>query len=103
MKKGAAGYALIEHYLNWLAAPHATVAGAASVDVDLAAYTRGFADVAPVYTVMSSCGTVELLADKHTARFTKPNGFVGLSAFDFNVKGSDGSTFSARVAVAVQP
>lgn len=104
MKKGDGGYALIERYINWLGAPHATVASGASVDVDLSTYTRGFADVAPVYTVsMANCGSVELLADKHTARFTKASGFVGLSAFDFNVKGSDGSTFSARVAVAVQP
>lgn len=104
MKKGSGGYALIEHYINWLGAPHATVAGGASVDVDLATYARGFADVAPVYTVnMANCGSVELLADKHTARFTKASGFVGLSSFDFNVKGSDGSNFSARVAVAVQP
>ena len=49
------------------------------------------------------CGSVQLLADKHTAQFTPAAGFVGLASFDFTVTGSDATTFTAHIAVAVQP
>jgi hypothetical protein len=102
MTKGAGGYALIEHYLNWLAEPHATTTAGTAVDIDLASYALGFKDVAPVFTVSTpACGSVELLADKHSARFK--SAVVGVSSFDFTVTGSDGSTFKGNVAVAVQP
>src|SRR5262249_590154 len=51
MTKAADGYALIEHYINWLAVPHATAAAGASVDVDLGAYTTGFGTVSPTFTL----------------------------------------------------
>ena len=102
MQKASDGYPLIEHYLDWLAEPHATTTGGNGVDVDLAGYALGFADVAPVFSVsMPGCGAVQLLADKPTAHFTPTSGFVGLASFDFSVTGSDGSTFTAYVAVAV--
>jgi hypothetical protein len=102
MQKGAGGYALIEHYLDWLAEPHATTTAGTAVEIDLASYALGFKDVAPVFAVsMPGCGSVELLADKHTVRFTPMA--PGVSSFDFTVTGSDGSTFKGRVAVAVQP
>jgi hypothetical protein len=104
MQKAPDGYALIEHYLNWLAEPRALTTSAAYVDVDLASIMVGFSDVAPVFGVTPpACGSVALLADGHTARFTPASGFVGVSSFDFTVTGSDRSTYAATVAVAVQP
>jgi hypothetical protein len=104
MQKAPDGYAQIEHYLNWLAEPHAQTAGGASVDVDLAALLPGFSDVTPVFAVSPpSCGSVQLLADGHTARFTPASGVVGVSSFGFSVTGSDSSSYAARVAVAVGP
>jgi pectate lyase len=104
MQKAPDGYALIEHYLNWLAEPHATTKGTASVDVDLSAYALGFSDVSPVFTVgKPGCGAVTLLADGHTAHFTPAAGATGLASFTFTVTGSDGTSYNAPVAVAVQP
>ena len=51
MTKAADGYALVEHYVNWLAGPHAQTAAGASVNVDLSAYAAGFAGVSPTYAV----------------------------------------------------
>jgi hypothetical protein len=104
MKKAPDGYALIERYLNWLAEPRALTKSNASVDVDLASYALGFSDVSPFFTVSKSgCGSVQLLGDGHSARFTPAAGFVGMASFTFTVTGTDGSAYTARVAVAVQP
>jgi len=97
------GYTLIEQYLNWLAEPHALTSAGTAVDFDLATVALGFADVAPVFSVTSACGSVQLSTDQHTAHFTPAAGFVGLSSFDFSVTGSDGSKYTGHVAVAVQP
>jgi pectate lyase len=103
LQKASDGYLLLEHYHNWLAEPHATATAGGSVDVDLASYTLGFSDVTPTFTVKPGCGSVQLLADKHTAHFTAAAGFVGLASFDFTVTGSDTTTFTSHVAVAVSP
>jgi hypothetical protein len=103
MKKAPDGYALIEHYLNWLAEPRALTKAGASVDVDLSSYALGFSNVSPVFSAKPNCGSVQLLADGHTAHFTPPTGYVGLASFAFTVTGSDGSTYTAPVTVAVQP
>ena len=104
MQKGGDGYPLIEHYLNWLAEPHATTKIGAAVDVDLSSYTQGFKDATPLFAVsMPACGSVALLADKHTAHFTPAAGFSGVSSFAFTVTGADASTVTGHVAVAVQP
>ena len=104
MQKAPDGYALIEHYLNWLAEPHATSTGSAAVDIDLSSYALGFSDVTPVFTVTKpGCGSVQLNSDGHTAHYTPAAGFVGLASFDFTVTGSDSSTSTAHVVVAVTP
>ena len=51
MTIGADGYANIEHYLNWLADPHALTVTNTAVDVDLWLYTSGFTNASPVYSV----------------------------------------------------
>lgn len=104
MTKAADGYALIERYVNWLAGPHATSAAGAAVDLDLSAYTTGFATVSPAFTVTGAQnGTVTLQADKHTARFQPSAGFKGLSWFSFTVTGSDGSAYTSQAVVLATP
>ena len=104
MTKASDGYALIEHYVNWLAEPHASTTGNASVDVDLAAYTFGFTTVSPAFTVSGAQnGTVALQADKHTAQFAPAAGFHGLASFTFTVTGSDSTTYSDQVVILAAP
>jgi len=104
MTKASDGYANIEHYVNWLAVPHATSTAGASVDVDLSAWTTGFSKVSPTHTVSGAAnGTVALQADGHTARFQPTSGFKGVAWFAFKVTGSDGTAYTGEVQVLVTP
>jgi hypothetical protein len=104
MMKAGDGYALIEHYVNWLAVPHASTAAGAPVDVDLSTYTTGFSLVSPTFVVAGARnGTVALQPDRHTARFQPAAGFQGVSSFAFTVTGSDASAYTTEVAVLVVP
>jgi len=94
------GYANIEHYLNWLAVPHAVAPGNSNVTVDLRQYTEGFTNASPVYSVSSPLnGTVALQADGHTALFTPVVNYFGLGGFTFTVRANDGSTLTSTVSV----
>jgi hypothetical protein len=104
MTKAADGYALVEHYINWLAEPHAQTKLAAAVDVDLSTLTLGFSSVSPTFTITQpSCASAQLQGDGHTVRFTPSAGLTGVSSFSFTVKGSDGTTFTGHVGVVVTP
>jgi hypothetical protein len=104
MTKVADGYALVEHYVNWLAVPHATSAAGASVDVDLSAWATGFGGASPTYTVSGAqYGTVALQADGHTARFQPAAGFHGVAWFSFKVAGSDSTAYTSEVQVLAAP
>ena len=104
MTKAADGYALVEHYINWLAEPHAATSADAAVDIDLPAYTAGFGTVSPTYAVSGAqSGTVELQADKKTARFQPASGYTGLGSFSFTVTGSDSTKLAKEVVVLVAP
>jgi hypothetical protein len=104
MTKASDGYALVEHYINWLAEPHASTTAGTSVDVDLAGLAEGFRTVSPTYTVSSAQnGTADLQADKHTARFQPSADFQGLASFSFTVTGSDNTKYTNSVAVLVAP
>jgi hypothetical protein len=104
MTKATDGYALVEHYVNWLAGPHASTSAGASVDVDLSTWTSGFGAVAPTTVVFGAQnGTVALQADNHTARFQPAAGFHGLASFAFTVTGSEGSAYTGAVTVLVAP
>ena len=104
MQKAPDGYALIEHYLDWLAEPRALTSAGAAVDIDLASYALGFSDASPQFTVSPpTCGAVQLLANGHTAHFTPAPGAIGLSSFAFVVKGADGTESTPTVTVAVGP
>jgi len=102
MTIAADGYALVEHYINWLAGPHAQTAAGASVSIDLSTYATGFGNVSPTYAVSGpQNGSVTLAADKHTAQFQPTSGFHGMGAFSFTVTGSDGSAYSSQVSLLV--
>ncbi|HVV49396.1 MAG TPA: hypothetical protein VHO06_07050, partial [Polyangia bacterium] len=102
MTKAADGYALIEHYINWLAGPHAQTAAGAAVSVDLSAITLGFSAVSPAYTV-SGAQNGAVSVQGHTAQFTPAAGFHGLAAFTYTVTGSDSTAATATVTVLVTP
>jgi hypothetical protein len=98
------GYTLVEHYINWLAVPHASVASGGSVDVDLSSIMSGFSGVSPKYTVSGAQnGAVSLATDGHTAHFVPTASFHGVASFAFTVTGSDSSKYTTQVSVLVTP
>jgi pectate lyase len=102
--KAADGYTLLEHYVDWLAEPHATTAAGSALSIDLAAFTGGFAKVSPAYTVTAGPnGAVTLASDGHTAQFVPATSFHGLASFSYGVKGSDGSAGGGAIVVVVSP
>ncbi|HTL71948.1 MAG TPA: autotransporter-associated beta strand repeat-containing protein [bacterium] len=96
----ADGYTLLEHYLNFLAVPHATTQTNTAVDVDLTQYTAGFAASA-TYTVSGASNGVVSLVNGSTAHFVPNNNFAGLGSFKFTV--NDGIVLTNSVGVLVTP
>lgn len=77
------GYTDLEQYLNWLIEPHAVGAANSNVDVNLRTFTLGMASNA-TYTVSNPTnGTVTLLGDGRTARFTPTPSYFGRANFRF--------------------
>ena len=97
------GYANIEHYINWLADPHAQTVTNTAVDVDLWQYTSGFTNVSPVYSVNNASNGGVTLTNGHVAHFTPSANFYGLGSFQFSVLTSDGSAYTNTVTVVVVP
>jgi autotransporter-associated beta strand protein len=95
----ADGYTLLEHYLNWMAAPHAFVSTNAT-DVDLWAYTQGFTNGA-VYTFANLTNCSVTLTNGHYAHFMPSPGFTGLASFDFAVSDPDGSSLTNTMGLLV--
>jgi autotransporter-associated beta strand protein len=99
---GTGGYTKLENYLNWLADPHAVATKSGFVDIDLWRYTSGFTNVSPVYSAFAATnGTVAVVLNNHTARFSATAGFSGLGSFRFSVAGSDGSQATNAVGILV--
>ncbi len=98
-------YTELDRYLNFMAAPHYDCATNASVDVDLSQYAYGFSQTSPVYAVSNPTnGTIQLLGDGKTARFTATNSFNGLGglgAFQFNVVDSQGDTMTNCIGIHI--
>lgn len=97
------GYANIENYLNWLAAPNAVAATDAPVSIDLWQYTAGFTNADAVYTVSAATNGTVVLDSGHVAKFTPAADFQGLAGFNFSVAGADGSAVTGMVNVCVSP
>ena len=94
------GYTRLEWYLNWLAGPHTRCTNS-FVDVNLQPYATGVK--IPTYSVISpSNGTVALLGDGFTARFTPSLNATGLASFVFTASGSPAS-LTGTVSVLVSP
>jgi autotransporter-associated beta strand protein len=94
------GYRLLEHYLNWLAEPHVITTNS-FVDVDLWRFTSGFTNAGATYSVDNATnGSVALLGDGHTARFTTSN-FSGLASFRFSVTASDSTSYTNTIGVLI--
>ncbi|MDP0498840.1 MAG: hypothetical protein Q7P63_01960 [Verrucomicrobiota bacterium JB022] len=91
----------LDDYLAFLATPHYTCAVDGSVEIDLSQYTRGFTD-APVHAVVDqSQGSVEMLEDGVTARFTPVSGFSGLGSFRFTVTDGEGDSMEREIGIIV--
>jgi hypothetical protein len=77
------GYTDLEEYMNWLAVPHALTLKDTPVDVDLRVIVGGTGFFAFGVTNGSN-GTVVLLTNGYTARFTPTNDYSGYASFSFN-------------------
>lgn len=77
------GYTDLEHYLNWLLEPRAVVPANGFVDVNLRDFTLGLASNATYTVSHPTNGTVTLLGDGRTARFTPAPDFFGRASFGF--------------------
>jgi hypothetical protein len=104
------GYTWLEDYLQFLAIPHGVVAGSAAVgaaeadthlDVDMAKFTSGLVPGAAFRVEGAIHGSVSVLPDGHTARFTPAAGYLGRAGFSFAGTDSEGSTLSHDVGVLV--
>lgn len=81
------GYTDLEWYLNWLAEPHAVSACNQATEVNLCTLTGTNLNLV-FYNLTTTNGTVTLLEDGVTARFTPPTNQVGLYSFSFLVTNS---------------
>ena len=95
----ADGFTLLEHYLNWMAAPHAFVQTNAT-DIDLWAYTLGFTNGAAYGFLNITNGSVTL-TNSHYAHFVPKPGYTGLASFDFAVTNADGSGVTNTMGLLV--
>ena len=77
------GYTDLEQYLNWLAGLHTVGAANGFVDVNLGSYIAGMASNATCAVSNPTNGTVLLLSDGRTARFTPATDFFGRASFRF--------------------
>lgn len=95
-------YTNLEDYLNWMAEPHVDCDVNGTVDIDLASLTRGYTDTDPVYSIDSvSSGTVTLLDDGTTARFTPTVNEDTLGSFSFTVIDSEDDSMTRRVNLRI--
>jgi hypothetical protein len=101
-------YTDLEHYLNWLLEPRAVVMANSFVDVNLRSYMQGMANTAAYAVSNPTNGTVALLGDGRTARFTPAPNFFGPGSFRFVstdtlAGGGLTNTVSLLVTPVVQP
>jgi hypothetical protein len=78
------GYTDLEHYINWLAAPHALTVSNTPVAVDLYAIV-GLTGNLSFGVTNGTNGIVTLGTDGHTATFMPTNNYFGFASFGFSV------------------
>jgi hypothetical protein len=99
------GYTALDDYLAWLALPRLETTAGVAVDLDLSTLTVGYT-AAPTRQVTLApdsfgAGSVQLLPDGKTARFTPAAGFTGIARFVHTVTDSAGDSLSGVVGVRV--
>lgn len=100
------GYTRLDDYLAWMALPRLETTAGKTVDLDLSTLTKGYT-ASPVRSVQlaassAGAGTVQLLGDGKTARFTPAAGFAGIARFTHSVSDSAGDSMSGEVGVRVK-
>ncbi|MGC3956842.1 MAG: hypothetical protein QM813_02410 [Verrucomicrobiota bacterium] len=94
------GYTKLEEYLNWLADAHALCDKNGTVDVNLRTATGGATNL--TYSVANGAnGTVTLLGDGYTARFTAAANTNGIANFTFTATDPVATTSFGPVAYGV--
>jgi subtilisin-like proprotein convertase family protein len=78
------GYTDLEHYINWLAAPHALTVSNTPVDVNLYAVVGRTGNLSFGVTNGTN-GTVTLGTNGYTATFMPTNDYFGFASFGFSV------------------
>jgi autotransporter-associated beta strand protein len=101
LTNAADGYTPLEHYLNFLGAPHAVTQTNAPVSINLSQFTAGFSSSAAFSLTNATNGTVTLV-NATNADFVPAANFSGLGTFTFTVTDS-GLSLSTAVAVCVTP
>jgi len=100
----ADGYTDLEQYVNWLAGPHAVGAANGVVDVNLSSFIAGMASNATCTVSNPTNGTVALLGDGRTARFTPTPDFYGRASFTFVASDAlAGGNLTNTVALLITP
>ncbi|HPU55369.1 MAG TPA: T9SS C-terminal target domain-containing protein [Verrucomicrobiota bacterium] len=102
------GYTNLEDYLNWMAAPHFDCTNGIPLDIDLRWFARGFTNHSPVYSISAPInGSVTLLPDGFTARFTSQVSTNALGGFTFSVMDAQGhamtNTIGLRLIASAAP
>jgi hypothetical protein len=95
------GITELEHYLNWMAAPHAEVAAGGNVILAMAPLTRGFTAKPNFKVVAAVAGDAVLTADGQSLVFTPKNGFTGIGSVTFRVSDADGDQMTRTIGVRV--
>ncbi|MGC4070913.1 MAG: cadherin-like domain-containing protein [Nibricoccus sp.] len=96
------GFTDLEDYLAWMATPRTAIGVDQPFDLVLAPLTEGFTEK-PVFTAAGAQnGTVVILADGKTARFTPASGFSGLASFAFTVTDAEGDSLTRTINLLVQ-
>ncbi|MGA2501658.1 MAG: hypothetical protein ABSH20_28285, partial [Tepidisphaeraceae bacterium] len=94
------GYTDLEHYINWLAAPHALTVSNTPVAVDLYAVVGKTGNL--TFGVANGTnGTVTLGVDGHTATFMPTTNYFGFASFGFSVMNLDTAVGFGPVTVSV--
>jgi len=93
-------YTNLEDYLNWMAVPHFDCNHDGTVDVDLAALSRGYT-ASPGFVVNHELnGTVTLIGGD-TARFSPTTSANALGKFEFTVTDSAGDSMTREVGIRI--
>ncbi len=95
------GVTELEHYLNWMAAPHAEVAAGGNVTLALAPLTRGFTAKPKFKVVATVGGNAVPTADGQSLVFSPKDGFTGIGNVTFRVTDADGDQMTRTIGIRV--